>query len=408
MSLRLLFVILIMVVIAKKLKCENLTLCFVWEDDSYFSTMNRSAAAVYLGVQNANAYILPRDIQFRIVHVSTGPSCGRTMYTLVSTMYDLLKQGTRCDAFLGPSCAFTAAALYGFADTLNVPIFGAPAAGVWAIQVDADYSDYPLLTRPAFGFSDLTDFLLYFLDEFNYRHLTILQDDSYSFFSSMVGPIMTLLESRRRIIYQNTIVNYVRSKNMTPDDYLPTLRAANARSRVIFLMVHATGIRDIMIAASKMGYTKGEHVFLAVQLYDLPYWGTITPIVHDQYDSIVQQAYRSLLKVELQMDIDTTITYNFERQIKTIARDRYNYLYDPLESIDPVVKSLYETIRMYATAIKQLKETGQNYRDGRFLSTFLLEKEFQVFGEPFWIGPDGERDGIFDIQYFNAKPTYSR
>ncbi|XP_055340566.1 atrial natriuretic peptide receptor 1-like [Paramacrobiotus metropolitanus] len=384
---------------------RNLTVCFIWEDDSYFSTLQRASAAVQLGVHNANAFVLPEGVHMDVLYQSTGPSCGHTMYSVVKQIYHLLNTGATCSAFVGPSCAYTAAAVYGFASSLNVPIFGSPAAGVWSLQVDSDFSDYPLLIRPAFGFSDLTDFLVYFLDRFGYRHLSVFQDDSYSFFSAMVNPILSLLQARRPLFFSNTVVTHIRSKNMTVEKYKPMLRAANERSRVFVLLVHALGIRDIMISASQLGYTKGYHVFLAVQLYHLDYWGIITPFNQDRNDPVALLAYQCLLIVELREEVESLhYMQKFEREVKALARRTFNYTFDALEPIDPTVSSLYESIMMYASIVANLSRSGANYTDGMLIAGTVLNSSYEVFkGARMWIGADGERDRNMNIKHFNPR-----
>ena len=79
----------------------NLTICFVLEDDSYYSTYDRIAAAVDLGIVNANAYVLPDNIRLQMVYQSSGSSCSHAQYSASRKILQLLNSGVRCDAFLG-------------------------------------------------------------------------------------------------------------------------------------------------------------------------------------------------------------------------------------------------------------------------------------------------------------------
>ena len=61
----------------------QLTMCWIWEDDTYFAEYRRVAAAVDLAVLHVNNFILPDTHSIRVVYQSSGTSCTRTMYSVV-------------------------------------------------------------------------------------------------------------------------------------------------------------------------------------------------------------------------------------------------------------------------------------------------------------------------------------
>ena len=81
----------------------KLTVCFVIEDDSYFGSYRRLAAAVDLGIEHANTFVMPNSTQLQVVFQSSGASCTKTLYSAVSAMLDMLDKGTTCDMYLGTS-----------------------------------------------------------------------------------------------------------------------------------------------------------------------------------------------------------------------------------------------------------------------------------------------------------------
>ena len=56
----------------------NLTACWLLESDSFYTTYERAAAAVDLGINHANDLILPSNIRLRLFTQRTGPSCIET------------------------------------------------------------------------------------------------------------------------------------------------------------------------------------------------------------------------------------------------------------------------------------------------------------------------------------------
>lgn len=132
-------------------------------------------------------------------------------------------------AILG--CPHTAAALYGFAENLNAPIFGIPAAGIQVLQMESTIEDFPLFTSFAYSYADLTRFITGFLYTNNYYHLTVFRDDSYAMFAVMTEVFMRFIQEHDIPMYTNTVIAAVRSKKAMISVYKQLLRNSNERSR---------------------------------------------------------------------------------------------------------------------------------------------------------------------------------
>ncbi|GAU95873.1 hypothetical protein RvY_07412-2 [Ramazzottius varieornatus] len=381
-----------------------LTVCFVIEDDSYFGNYGRLAAAVDLGIEHANAFVMPNTTKLQVAYQSSGTSCTRTLYSAVLAMLDMMDKGTTCDMYLGTTCAFTTAALYGFAVKYSAPIFGNPSSGISAIQPDSLLSDFRLLTQPAFGYSDCADFLIQLAERLNYSSLVIFRDDSYSFFTTFADQILRFFREKRPSIYQTTYTSAFRSKRYSVSMIKPLLSAANARSRVFLLFAHATGVRNIMIAAHQLGYISGDHVFFVLQLYELEYWGQVDATVGDGFDDAMKEAYSSVLLLSFH-EIAEQYDHQFEATIKTNARNRYGYSFNPLETLDPVLLGHYDSVMLYATAVAtMMAENNANFTNGYEIASRLNNRTFQgVRGSTIIIGEDGQRDKNYKIQFYDSK-----
>ena len=85
-----------------KMTPKLLTICLFIEDDSYYTTAQRLAAAVDLSVSHANQYVLHSSLmKIQVRFQSTGSSCTKTDFTATSSAYTLLQSGVTCNAFLG-------------------------------------------------------------------------------------------------------------------------------------------------------------------------------------------------------------------------------------------------------------------------------------------------------------------
>ncbi|OQV12277.1 hypothetical protein BV898_13470 [Hypsibius exemplaris] len=80
---------------------RNLTVCWILESDSYYSSHARLAGAVDLAIHNANTYIMPDGWRLQLAFQSAGPSCSDTQFSVTTNVLRLLQTGVSCDVFLG-------------------------------------------------------------------------------------------------------------------------------------------------------------------------------------------------------------------------------------------------------------------------------------------------------------------
>lgn len=89
--------------VSLKAREVNLTVCWLLEDDSYYSTYERLAAAVDLAIEHSNSYILPEHIKLQLVFQSAGSSCSNTQYSVATNVMQLVRDGVECNVFFGIS-----------------------------------------------------------------------------------------------------------------------------------------------------------------------------------------------------------------------------------------------------------------------------------------------------------------
>ncbi|OQV12254.1 Atrial natriuretic peptide receptor 1 [Hypsibius exemplaris] len=370
-----------------------LTVCWLLEEDSYFTSYNRTASAVDLAIEHANKFIMPESLKLQYVFGSTGNSCSHTMYSAALTVYDFYQKGITCNMFLGSSCSHTTASIYGFAERFDVPIFGCPSVDSWSIQQDSEKTYYNLVLQPAFGYSDLADFFIRLLELHGYTHVALFRDDSYSFFSFISQSVMRYFQLRNPALYANSFVTSFRSLHTTKQLYKPLLVAANDRTRVYILLMHSAGVRKLMLAARELGYTKGQHVFYLIELYDLAYWGKLDPTVGDAEDLAAKEAFKSVLVVGFYQQ-QQTFDPEFEDKVKTGARQHYHYTFNPLEP----------SVLLYAMTVNDLYEHDGNYTNGSAIIDAITNSTFDGFrGDKISVGEDGARDRDYSVKYY--EPT---
>ncbi|GAU95874.1 hypothetical protein RvY_07413-1 [Ramazzottius varieornatus] len=226
----------------------NLTVCWLLEDDSYYSTYERLAAAVDLAIEHSNSYILPEHIKLQLVFQSAGPSCSNTQYSVAANVMQLVRDGVECNVFLGITCPTTAISLYGIAENLNTPVLGCPAAGTAALLLNPRSlsGTLPLLIKASFGFVDIRAFTFSFLRENGYRHLSILRDESATFYSLM-GKFFTL-RTRNDTQYGMDVQEFPFFNEETSlPNFKKLLKIADDVSRVFLVLGHADFVRKTLV-----------------------------------------------------------------------------------------------------------------------------------------------------------------
>ena len=134
-------------------------------------------------------------------------------------------------SFVLIGCALTAAAAYGFAHKLNIPIIGCPGVGFWTVQPEAELRDFPLGVMPIFGYSDLSNFLSAFLDTQGYEHLTLFVDESYAFYPVLAESLKRYIRVKRPLFSANAVIVPFLSKTADSIIFENMLINANTRSR---------------------------------------------------------------------------------------------------------------------------------------------------------------------------------
>lgn len=82
---------------------STIDICFVWEEDSYYGTFQRVAAAVDLGIAHSNRLILPKTHRMQYTYINAGNSCITKMYSAIQSLQNHFQAGLNCTAFLGAS-----------------------------------------------------------------------------------------------------------------------------------------------------------------------------------------------------------------------------------------------------------------------------------------------------------------
>ncbi|OQV23264.1 Atrial natriuretic peptide receptor 1 [Hypsibius exemplaris] len=382
-----------------------LNICVLLEEDSFYvGSFSKVAAAVDLAVSNANTFTLPNNIQLRTVYQSAGQSCSQIQHSVVKNVLDLLQNGTTCDAYVGPGCATTAVGMYGIAEQYNVPIFGCPAAGSSSLALNRSATRFPLIIRVTFGLACVSRCVETFLRRYNYTHVTVFRDDSYSFFTLASDYLIKYFQTTNRLLFWNSkLISFV-GMDLTEERREYLLDQGRNRSRVFVLHTHGQSVRKFLLTGHRMGLTRGDFVFIAMEMYPLDYWGRIKYSQGDSNDEDAKVAFQSLFVISIMDQSEKTPAARaLTKAIKDLSKTRFNYTFATNEQqLDPVVMSFYESIMLYAHEVAAMSQSGLHFHNGQALAKRYLGTEYHnVSTSPLRIGTNEERDCDFDVKMFN-------
>ncbi|OWA49808.1 Atrial natriuretic peptide receptor 2 [Hypsibius exemplaris] len=371
--------------------------------------MQRFGAAVDYSTSLVNKNILAdHSLRIRIYFQSTGPSCSKKLYRAAQNLYTLLQsRWATCHVSFGAGCPTTASTIYGIAASLNILFFGIPASGIKTLTsldghgIHSVESNLPNLMQTGFEFADLADCMAEFLDQYNYTHVVLLRDDAQTFFYLLSKNLLTTFKHTHDDLFAGTVEVPFFSTTATTGDYEKILRDANDHARVIALFMHARVIREFLLIAYRLGYTNGDYVFIAVELFDLKYWGKISHAGRDITDEAAREAYRSLLVFSLHVDPATKYDEEFQDNVKLLAKRHFNYTFDDLEKLDPILISAYQTLVVYAQEVVKMKGQGVDYYNGTLVSSRIRGNLYHTSLGRVVFDEFGQRDVDYDIKTFD-------
>ncbi|XP_055345498.1 atrial natriuretic peptide receptor 1-like [Paramacrobiotus metropolitanus] len=170
----------------------------------------------------------------------------------------------------------------------------------------------------------------------------------------------------------------------------------NSLTRVFFYLGDPNGFRKLLLKATELNSTNGEHVYVIgtpFRLSSEP--GYLHWKKNDEDDEVVRFAYRSVLIIEPDGSVygQTDGSDSFSLEMRNLSKTKYNYTYGPYELISPHPASTYAGMMMLAQVMENLRSTNacEMWSSGRETAKLFLNRSFETDVGRFYIGPLGER-----------------
>ncbi|XP_017778090.1 PREDICTED: atrial natriuretic peptide receptor 1-like, partial [Nicrophorus vespilloides] len=171
-------------------------------------------------------------------------------------------------------------------------------------------------------------------------------------------------------------------------------------SLVVILSVRATLVRNFMIAAFGLGMTKGDWVFVALEMNNESYWEDSVWSVDNKNDSVTRKAYEALIRVSLLLPTKVRFQDVADKDKKKTQTD-YNYIISERKKVDFAIGAFYDGIYLLGMALNETISMGGNIRDGLTITKLMWGREFNGITGHVKFDDKGDRDADYSILDLN-------
>ncbi|ERL95785.1 hypothetical protein D910_00299, partial [Dendroctonus ponderosae] len=172
------------------------------------------------------------------------------------------------------------------------------------------------------------------------------------------------------------LLSFVRELDGNENDSLDNyLRDASMYARVVILSVRGALVRKFMLAAHALGMTKGDWIFLDVEIFQGSYWGDHDWKAGDSEDYKARKAYEALLRVSLLQPTSDKFQ-DFADKVKERSLRDYNYTISEGEEVNFVIGAFYDGVFLLGMALNETLWEGGDIRDGSDITLKMWNRTF--------------------------------
>lgn len=352
------------------------------KDDKYMFSINRVRPAIdyaLRSVQN-NASLLP-GFTFNVTYRDS--DCGnQALFSLV----DAAVKRQRPDAVLGPVCEYAAAPVARLASHWSLPMI---SAGALATGFMHKADEFSYLTRVAPAYSKMGEMVHAMFRYHKWsRALLVYSDDNVerNCYFTVEGVHAALKDEG----YHLAVHSFDEAKHVDVEDIVHSIQN---KERVVIMCASSDTVRNIMLAAHRQGLTKGDYVFINIELFNSSSYGDGSWRRGDKHDVEAKQAYSSLQTVTLLR----TVKPEFEKFSMEVKSSVQKLGLTEVDYVNMFVEGFHDAIILYALALHELVKSGFSQKDGEKVVQRMWNRTYEGIAGQVSIDGNGDRYGDFSV-----------
>ncbi|KAI6182296.1 Guanylate cyclase [Aphelenchoides bicaudatus] len=183
---------------------------------------------------------------------------------------------------------------------------------------------------------------------------------------------------------------------------------------IIILCSSPQTVREIMLAAHDLGMTKGEYVFINIDVSTGSHaekpWiraNDTGSMDSEQENQKAKEAYRALKTISLRRS-DLDEYKNFETRVKERAEHKYNYSIKTGKEyeMNNFISAFYDAVLLYAIALNETLKEGLDPRNGKMITSKMWNRTFTgITGN---VSIDGNGDRYSDYSLLDLDPDQDK
>lgn len=352
------------------------------KDDKYMFSINRVRPAIDYALRSVenNASLLP-GFTFNVTYRDS--DCGnQALFSLV----DAAVKRQRPDAVLGPVCEYAAAPVARLASHWSLPII---SAGALATGFMHKADEFSYLTRVAPAYSKMGEMVHAMFRYHKWsRALLVYSDDNVerNCYFTVEGVHAALKDEG----YHMAVHSFDEAKHVDVEDIVHSIQN---KERVVIMCASSDTVRNIMLAAHRQGLTKGDYVFINIELFNSSSYGDGSWRRGDKHDVEAKQAYSSLQTVTLLR----TVKPEFEKFSMEVKSSVQKLGLTEVDYVNMFVEGFHDAIILYALALHELVKSGFSQKDGEKVVQRMWNRTYEGIAGQVSIDGNGDRYGDFSV-----------
>lgn len=352
------------------------------KDDKYMFSINRVRPAIDYALRSVenNASLLP-GFTFNVTYRDS--DCGnQALFSLV----DAAVKRQRPDAVLGPVCEYAAAPVARLASHWSLPIISAGALATGFVHKADEFS---YLTRVAPAYSKMGEMVHAMFRYHKWsRALLVYSDDNVerNCYFTVEGVHAAFKDEG----YHLAVHSFDEAKHVDVEDIVHSVQN---KERVVIMCASSDTVRNIMLAAHRQGLTKGDYVFINIELFNSSSYGDGSWRRGDKHDVEAKQAYSSLQTVTLLR----TVKPEFEKFSMEVKSSVQKLGLTEVDYVNMFVEGFHDAIILYALALHELVKSGFSQKDGEKVVQRMWNRTYEGIAGQVSIDGNGDRYGDFSV-----------